>query len=46
MNDTLYELTKEEWREVARLLCPKWTDVDFDQAWLEFLAYKRRKACN
>lgn len=39
----LDEYDKTEWREVARLLKPDWTEEQFEEAWQEFLELKRRK---
>ncbi|CAN5361825.1 hypothetical protein BH09PSE4_BH09PSE4_17160 [soil metagenome] len=35
---------RDEWREVARRLRPDWSDAEFDRAWVEFVAMKRRRA--
>lgn len=40
----LHEFDKDEWRDVARRLRPKWTDEEFEEAWLEFVDLKRRKS--
>lgn len=42
----LSELDKNEWRDVARLLRPDWTEKKFDDAWREFCELKRRKGAN
>ena len=36
-------MDKETWREVARRLCPHWTDEEFEQAWADFLLWKYRR---
>lgn len=33
-------LTKEQWRKVARLLRPDWTEAQFEAAWIEFCILK------
>jgi len=38
----LYEYSKEEWRDVMRILRPKWTDERFEEAWDEFQIAKAR----
>lgn len=40
----LDEFSYEEWRDVARLLRPDWNDDEFEDAWLEFQEFKRKKA--
>lgn len=42
----LQEYDKEEWRRVARLLRPEWSDDEFDRAWDDFQEMKRRKPLN
>ena len=37
----LDEFDKTEWRDVARLLRPDWTDEDLDREWADFLEFKR-----
>lgn len=39
----LTEFDKDEWRDVARKLCPDWTDEDFEREWAAFQKFKRRK---
>lgn len=39
-------LDKDDWREVCWRLCPHWTDEEFEAAWSEFQALKRKKAMN
>ena len=39
----LNEFAKEEWRDVAKILKPEWTEEEFEAAWQEFLELKRRK---
>ena len=44
MNDVrLDEFDKDEWRDVARILCPGLTDEQFDVMWEEFIAMKYGK---
>lgn len=40
----LDEFDKDEWRDVARLLRPDWTDADFDRAWDDFQRMKAERA--
>lgn len=40
----LDELNKDEWRDVARIVRPDWTDKDFDASWDEFQEMKRKRA--
>jgi hypothetical protein len=42
----LDEFDKNEWRDVARRLKPDMTDAQFDEAWDEFQADKRRRQTN
>lgn len=42
----LDEFDKTEWREVARILRPDWTDERFDDAWERFCEMKRSKSLN
>ena len=37
------ELTKEEWREVCRLLAPEWDDERFEEEWEEFCRWRERR---
>lgn len=39
----LDQMEKDEWRDACRRLRPDWTDEDFERAWAEFQAIKRRK---
>jgi hypothetical protein len=39
----LYQMSKEEWRDIARMLRPDWTDQQFDEEWLIFQYAKWRK---
>jgi hypothetical protein len=39
----LDEFTKDEWRDIARKVCPEWTDEQFDEAWTEFENLKLEK---
>lgn len=39
----LDEFTKDEWRDVARRLRPDWSAEKFEQEWLEFCEFKRKK---
>ena len=40
---SLHEFDKDEWRDATRRLRPDWTDDQFERAWAEFVAQKRRK---
>jgi hypothetical protein len=40
----LNEFDREEWRDIARIFRPDWTEEDFDDAWKEFIEMKRRKS--
>ena len=42
--EIINEYDKNEWRDVARILRPDWTDEQFEEAWLEFCELKRSKA--
>lgn len=44
MTARLDEFSKDEWRDVARILRPDWAEADFEQAWAEFVEIKRKKA--
>jgi hypothetical protein len=39
----LQEYDTDEWRRVARLLHPDWSDEEIDRAWDEFQEMRRRK---
>ena len=39
----LNEYDKIEWRDVAHILRQDWTEAEFEKAWKEFVALKRRK---
>lgn len=39
----LNEFEKEEWRDVARLFRPDWTEEDFDREWIEFQTMKAER---
>jgi hypothetical protein len=39
----LDEHDRDEWRDVARVVRPDWTEAQFDAAWAEFVEMKRRK---
>lgn len=39
----LDEFDKDEWREVARLIKPAWTEAQFEEAWQEFMELQQRK---
>lgn len=43
MSQRLDEFDKAEWRDVARILRPDWTEDDFEDAWREFTEMKRCK---
>ena len=38
------EYDKDEWRDVARQMCPDWTDEIFEQKWTEFCRLKAEHA--
>ena len=42
----LNELSKEEFRDVTRLLRPNYTDEQYEKDWSEFCEFKRRKQAN
>jgi hypothetical protein len=35
------KFTRDEWRHVAKIACPKLSDQDFERMWLEFVALKK-----
>ena len=35
---------KAEWRSIARMLKPEWTEAEFEAAWAEFVEMKRKHA--
>ncbi len=42
----LIEVDKDEFRDIARKINPKLTDEDFERAWAEFVALKRKRSLN
>jgi hypothetical protein len=43
MTNRLDEFDKIEWRDIARLVRPDWTEDDFEQAWNDFCELKSAK---
>lgn len=43
MTVRLDEFDKIEWRDVCRRVRPDWTDKQFEEAWAQFLEFKRKR---